>query len=322
MPISLGYGVAAGLHGRWRAARQRAVPVPVISVGNLSVGGTGKTPCVIALAKLLCEMRPELARVNAIGILSRGYGRGSTGRMVVEVSSTYDAVGDEPLLIKRCVPQAAVIVDADRVASARYAHGIGCRILLLDDGFQYRQLARDLDIVMVDGAAPLGNGCLLPAGPLREAASSLKRATIMIGVGNRVDPAQQLAAKYGPRFSNAQVVMNLPESLQAPGTRVFAFCGIARPRRFEESLAAAGLAVTGVRYFADHHVFSAAELSEIQSEAGQSGASAVVTTAKDRLRVSNWKPMLNLETIEIVMNFTESGELMSLLDPIVARMVE
>ncbi len=179
-PLSRLYGSAIGRRNRRYDTGQAAasrLPSPVISVGNLVVGGTGKTPTVVFLARWLQE------RGKKVCVISRGYRRKSKGLVLVadgeRICSTAELSGDEPILLAQELPGAVVVVDADRVEAGRYAiQRFKPDLILLDDGFQHRRLHRDLDIVTFKGVQDLGNGWLLPAGPLREPAASLDRADL------------------------------------------------------------------------------------------------------------------------------------------------
>lgn len=271
---------------------------PVVSIGNLTVGGSGKTPVTSSLAGAL------LARGFAVGIVSRGYGR--AGRDPVLVSSGErllagpDAAGDEPVLLALAHPRAVVAVAADR----RAAFGLlpdrpVPRVVLLDDAFQHRAVARDLDLLLVDGEAPFGNGRILPFGPLREPISGMRRADALVvtrGDG-AIPPALRAALERhhpnAPIFHARIVPSRLvrtdgpPLPLEAlRGGAVFALSGIARPDRFEADLGRLGARLVGVRRFPDHHRFSPMERSAIQRDALASGAGMIVTTEKDLVRLA------------------------------------
>lgn len=290
-PLSLvagGLGGIARLRARLYGAgvlrAQRVDGVRVISVGNLNVGGTGKTPAVIALAEWL---RPR-ARV---AVVTRGYGREGTSPLELVPGAPVDArlSGDEPRLIseRTGVP---VLVDADRVRATRRARDVhGAQVVLLDDGMQHLRLARDLDVVVVDEAVGFGNGRVMPRGPLREPLSGLERAGL-IWLREAQAPVPL------PAFAAPVVrVRHLPVGWVGPdgqvqdlerlrGERVVALCGIARPSGFERSLAEVGVERLTTFAFADHHRFTPAELARVQEAAARCGAQ-LVTTEKDRVRL-------------------------------------
>lgn len=298
-------------------------PVPVISVGNITVGGTGKTPCVIALARLLCQWRPGLAAPGAIAVLSRGYGRRLRALVAVEPDMDYRECGDEPLLIKRAVPQAQVIVHARRVIAAQHAVRRGARILLLDDGFQHRRLARDLDLVLVDGEQPLGNGYCLPAGPLREPAANLHRASLIVGVGSNNDQAQIFAEAHNKPFHSARIDTALTAELSTNlSTPVLLMTSIANPDRVYNSLIKLGLNIIGRKIYPDHHHFSERDLQSISDTAIACGAVAVLATAKDCVRISDWRAVLPLYAVDAQFIFADPSSLYTVMEPLLAAGVE
>ena len=253
----------------------RGLSWPVISVGNLSVGGTGKTPFTIALAKLLVSEGLE------VDVLSRGYGRQGRGVALVDAEGNSEQFGDEPLLIARetGVP---VFVGTRRWQAGRQAESVATSagIHLLDDGFQHRQLARDVDIVIVN-SEDLGD-CLLPAGNLREGLGALRRATVLAvpaGDDGAMEAVRGLGLKQPAwRFRRE---MRVP-SLTGP---VVAFCGIARPEQFFAGLESGGLDVVARHRFEDHWRFDLRDVELLRALVRKSGADALVTTAKDRIRL-------------------------------------
>ncbi len=275
-PLGLAYGsVMAGRRRLYRAGwlRPRAVPVPVVVVGNLTVGGTGKTPLVVAICEALQELgwRP--------GVVSRGYGRSGRGLRVVSrgeggVLPAREA-GDEPVLIARrlAIP---VVVAADRVEAARRAADLGADCVVADDGLQHLPLPRDLAILVMDPDQGLGNGRCLPAGPLREPAGARKAAHALVVSGS--------GAICGHKGDyRMELVPEGLQGIQRPGQRrepdwlagrkVQAVAGTARPERFFDTLQKLGARVTA-HPFPDHHVFRAGDLDF--SEPG-----TLVATEKD-----------------------------------------
>ena len=241
----------------WRAlSRPRAgvrVEVPVISVGNLVVGGAGKTPVTMLLAERLAASKPA--------VLTRGY-----------------AGGDEAELMKRRGLQ--VYAGADRVASARRAVADGARVLLLDDGLQHHAIARDLDVVVVDASNPLGNGHVMPLGPLRELPSRLRRVRRgLLWLTHCELPKHPRIAEL-PKWPIVESRYVARTDLR--GKRVFAFAGIARPEHFVKTLLDLGADIAGTRWFPDHHRFTARELAELRRTDAQ-----LVTTEKDLVRIAD-----------------------------------
>lgn len=306
---SWGYGAGVRLRGAlydagWMSG-ERVEGLRVISVGNLNVGGTGKTPAVLFLAEWL------IREGRRVGILTRGYGRGSreplcfTGRE--RLPSVEDA-GDEPLLLARRCPEARLLVGADRRALARRARDeFGLEVVLLDDGFQHRRLARDEDVVVVDEAVGFGNGRMLPRGPLREPLSALSRATLL-WVRASASPAIHWPPVTVPRVRTLYRPTGwvdpggaLHSTRRLEGQPVLALAGLARPGGFVRTLEELGVEVRGTAFFADHHRFSAEELRAVEARAVSLGA-RVVTTEKDRVRLPEgfgaWAVRLGVEVLE------------------------
>jgi len=249
---------------------------PVISVGGLSAGGSGKTPLTIALAQTLAR------RGLHVDVLSRGYGRKEQAALVVDPKGEAETFGDEPLLMARSagvpVYVAAQRYDAGIVAEDAAADSRGLH--LLDDGFQHRQLHRDVDIVLVDGNDLSDR--LLPAGNLREPLRDLRRATILVLPADEPELEARLAAVgwRGPVW-RVRRRMEVP-SVDGP---VVAFCGIARSGQFFAGLEAAGVHLASRIAFADHHPYKQHDLDCIRDAARSIGAKTVVTTEKDRVRL-------------------------------------
>nr|WP_244237422.1 tetraacyldisaccharide 4'-kinase [Corallococcus llansteffanensis] len=290
---------------------ERVGGLRVLSVGNVNVGGTGKTPAVLHLAELL------LQEGRKVGILTRGYGRESREPLTftgAESPPTVGEAGDEPLLLARRCPKARLFVGADRVAAARRARDdYGLDTVLLDDGFQHRRLHRDEDLVVVDESVGLGNGHLLPRGPLREPPSALRRATLLWlrAAPLSQDPvapipwleavtAPRVRTRYGPTGwwdpSGTEHATNALE-----GRPVLALAGLARPGGFLKTLTALGAEVGDAALFPDHHHFTADELRGVEARARQQGA-LVVTTEKDAVRLppgfEAWVVRLGVEVLE------------------------
>jgi tetraacyldisaccharide 4'-kinase len=278
-----------GLWMRERRLGSRAEPVrklrwPVVSIGNLSTGGAGKTPLTIALAKALAE------RGFHVDVLSRGYGRKGEFALRVAAGGTAEEFGDEPLLIAQ---QAAVpvYVAPERFAAGRLAETDAAAVAflgeqqklvvhLLDDGFQHRQLARDLDILLLDRQD--WHDLLLPAGNLREPLSAIRRASVVVLPSSDAGLADELRAWgwTGPIWR----VQRTMEAPQVDGP-VLAFCGIARPEQFFAGLVAEGLQIAARKVFPDHAAYKASDLDRLIADARTAGAVALVTTEKDLVRM-------------------------------------
>ena len=266
------------LAGRVRraVARPHRAGIPVLCVGNLVAGGSGKTPVVLALAAA------ATARGRAPHLLLRGYGGRLAGPVRVD-PARHDAaaVGDEALLLARAAP---TWVARDRAAGAAAAVAAGARLLILDDGFQNPSLAHDAGIVVVDAETAFGNGRVIPAGPLRETvARGLDRASavVLMGAFERPVPAALAAARCP--ILRARLAPTAGAADLA-GCRVFAFAGIGRPEKFFDMLRAAGAVLAGARAFADHHRYAAGDLAALTAEAAAAGA-RLVTTEKDMVRL-------------------------------------
>lgn len=265
--------------------RAKTLPHPVVSIGNLSTGGTGKTPFVLALAKLLAAAGRQPV------ILSRGYGRSSNATLRVDPNGTAEQFGDEPLLLARnsSVP---VYVGPDRhraglLATSELALGPGA-IFLLDDGFQHRQLARDVDIALVTAADVRDH--LLPGGNLREPFSSLARAHILV---LREEDAA-LAPKIRKRFRTASCSRPLVwtirrlldlDHISVPLNRAVAFAGIAHPEEFFAALRNSGVTLAKTHAFPDHHAFTFRDVTTLLAAAKRANATALLTTEKDLVRL-------------------------------------
>lgn len=281
--------------------RATRVSVPVISIGNLSAGGTGKTPLTLFLAEGLATG----GWPNAI--LSRGYGgRRTVDPMSVEPESDPRQTGDEPLLLARHLGPGRVVVGRKRYAAAlrALAQAPTLRCLLLDDGFQHRALHRDLDLLVVDGVRLLGNGRLLPLGPLREPVGSARRAhALVVTRATRVKDRPALEAWWDTHGSGGPVFFvdfglgalrrwgtdarsPLPGPVPGPGPG-FAWCGLGHPEAFYADLLLAGVTWTGSRSFPDHRGPSPRALVALQAEARREGAEWLVCTEKDAVKLGD-----------------------------------
>jgi tetraacyldisaccharide 4'-kinase len=255
-PLSMTYGAAAGLRRNLYSRRLRRtirISRPVVVVGNLSVGGTGKTPLVVWLVARLSE------RGFKPGVVTRGYGGSVTGPRLVAASADPGVVGDEPLLLARRtgVP---VAVGSDRPAAAQLLVNAGCDVVVSDDGLQHYALARDCEIVVIDGDRCFGNGWLLPAGPLREPKTRLEHADAVVVNGGRapLDGALRMRLEAQNALSVRGVETRLLDGFA--GRAVHAVAGIGNPERFFNLLRARGIAVTG-HALPDHARLRAADIT-------------------------------------------------------------
>lgn len=268
--------------------------VKVISVGNLTVGGAGKTPAVMYLARRLAQ------RGQKVAIASRGYGRTKSDERFVAPKSTFHEVGDEPLLLSRRVPDVPVWVGANRVSLVQQARDAGARVVILDDGMQHRRLQRDVELLVVDGAVGFGNARLLPRGPLREPLTALSRVHALWLKTDDANAAPPPGTEHLPliRASHFPSAVRKPDGEAAApaslrGQRVIAFAGLARPMGFLRSLQALGADIRGYAFYADHHAFTDGQLASLEAHAREHRA-VLVTTEKDGVRLPPHHPSWQL----------------------------
>ncbi|MCH9655698.1 MAG: tetraacyldisaccharide 4'-kinase [Planctomycetes bacterium] len=304
------YRVAVALRNRmfdWRLRSTHQSAVPVISLGNLTTGGTGKTPFVAYLTRWFQEQGVNVA------LLSRGY-RALPGE-----------VNDEKLLLDRLCRGVPHYQNPNRSASAEQAVAEGAQLLILDDGFQHRKLVRNLDIVLIDALNPWGYGSLLPRGLLREPKSALRRADFVILT--RADQCSQttlenLQAEIANELSQDLIgqavfrplgLVNADGQTQTlesvAGKTVWAFCAIGNPLGFRQTLENAGYRVAGMQIFPDHHHYSSEELQEIGSQAALASADLILTTSKDLVKLSEQKlSKVPVWAVEIGAEMTQGNE--------------
>ena len=322
------YGGLARARRGWyerRPGARRQLAQPVISVGNLSVGGTGKTPLVAAIARWL------VAQGERPAILSRGYvRRDRTPEPAVVSDGTrvhlgVHAAGDEPLMLARAVPGAVVVVGADRYAAGRHAEAVlGATVHVLDDGFQHLQLARDFDIVVTPAGA-LAVDHVLPKGSLREPIDVLARASVLVVVGADEREAAAEAARYGVRRSlGATRRLGAPVAVHGgvppPGARVVALAGIGQPAQFADSVRQAGWEVAETRAFADHHWFTMQDLDEVAQLVRARAAWGALTTDKDAVRLEPLGPLpCPVARVPLLLDLAEFDRLAGDLAAAIAR---
>jgi tetraacyldisaccharide 4'-kinase len=343
-PLGMVYGALTRARaGLYRAGllKTESAGAPVVSVGNLTAGGTGKTPLVEWVARALAGegLRPC--------VLTRGYGRADESRRVVasdgaRVLAGVNECGDEPrLLAEKLLGAASVVCDRDRVAAARWARAeLGAGVFVLDDGFQHLRIARDLDVVTLDATDPWGGGHLLPRGRLRERPAALGRADcVVITRAELASDVEGLRAEAERLSEGRAVVMTSRvrtrglEPLdvaagatlerRAVGTSAFeagevggpfaAFCGVGNPRAFFEHLRRGGFELRHARAFPDHHAYTAADAEAVSREAARAGARALLTTAKDAVKLGGLGFALPCYVVEIELEFEEEGRLRALL---------
>jgi tetraacyldisaccharide 4'-kinase len=284
-PLSWAYGAIAALR---LSQRGRRAGMPVVCIGNFTVGGAGKTPTALEVAHMLAAAgeRPVF--------LSRGYGGRLAGPLLVDPTKhRADDVGDEPLLLARA---AATIVARARVDGAALAATAGGGVIVMDDGFQNPSLAKDFSVLVVDGQRGIGNGRVIPAGPLRAPLEAqLARAHALVVVGTASGAADVVAAaqvRNIPVFA-AQLRPDPGFLAALGGGRVLAFAGIGDPQKFFMTLADAGIAVAATRSFADHHRYTKAEARALCDDADRNGL-ILVTTEKDYVRLAGDEALADL----------------------------
>ncbi len=268
----LGWLYGASVSWKAKQAAPFRAKAKVICIGNLTAGGTGKTPVAIAIARAL-----RAAGCNP-AFLTRGYGGKARGPCLVDPSQDCAAdVGDEPLLLAAAAP---VIVSRDRAAGAKLADSQGFDTIVMDDGHQNFALTKDLSLVVVDAVAGFGNGHILPAGPLREPiAQGLSRADAVVLVGDGTPP---LADFSGPVL---RAQLRPAQQNDLAGQRVIAFAGIGRPEKFFATLRNQGAVLIETLHYADHHTYTAAEIARLNAKARDNDA-LLITTEKDYVRLS------------------------------------
>jgi tetraacyldisaccharide 4'-kinase len=279
---SLGYGLGVAARNLafdrgWKPAMLAGIPV--VSVGNLTLGGTGKTPMVEWVARRLRE------RGLRVAILSRGYGHEG-------------GLNDEGRVLEENLPDVPHLQGRDRVSLARTAvEELESQVLVLDDGFQHRRLARDLDIVLLDALDPFGHGRLFPRGLLREPVGALKRADVVVlsradlvdsatrqAIRAAARPARWAEARHAPRdLVDAEGNVSSLDALWGAG--VAAFCGIGNPEGFRRTLEQRGVRIVAFRTFSDHHAYTRSDVEALSGWAGTSGADLALTTQKDSVKL-------------------------------------
>ncbi len=305
--LSVGYRVALGIRETaygCRLLRTGRLPCPVVSIGNITLGGSGKTPMVELAVLGLRQLGAQPA------VVTRGYGRKTRGVHVVSdrdrIQLGARAAGDEPVLLAEHLPGTPVVVGENRFEAGQVAiERCGATVLVLDDGFQHRSIGKDLEIVVVNGRAPWGQGHLFPRGMLREPLAGLGRADLIVitnpPTGGEVDAATATIRRHN---KHAPVLVAGFEMIDAQemtsgrrvspgelaGRKLLAFAGLGSPRSFVDTLEGAGIALTDMIEFPDHHWFTPSELPELSRQARQSGAEGLITTEKDWMRLRDQPP--------------------------------
>lgn len=311
-PLSVLYGAGVGVRNRLYdlgAFSAKDISKPVISVGNITAGGTGKSPFILLLIARLKQLKP--IKGLKLGVVSRGYGGTARSTTIVSdgrrVLGDPFSAGDEPVMIAEASRDVVVIVDANRILGAEMAiDAFKCNCILLDDGFQHRRLARNLDIVLLDGKNPLGNRMMLPAGYLREPVSSLRRAGVVAlskcngsddEIASRCLKLGELlckpviATRFVPKYWRRVGRAELFDAQEVKDKKVYAFAGIARPGSFFDTVATLGADIAAELPLPDHCSYSKFYLDKIARDFVRSGAEWLVTTAKDAVKLP---PILKL----------------------------
>jgi tetraacyldisaccharide 4'-kinase len=332
-PFGILYGAAMkarrALYGSGRF-RVHELGAPVISVGNLTMGGTGKTPLVEWIARDLAQAELRVC------ILTRGYGRQNADTRTIvsdgqEILADAAEAGDEPLLLaERLRGQAAVISDADRVGAAAWAlENFHPNVFILDDGFQHLRVARNLDILTIDATNPWGNGKLLPAGALRECPAELTRADcIVITRANDPDSVEALRREMAalgnqsPIFDSRMELSGVRagsekfqddgEGLKASG--VAAFCGVGNPESFFSLLRRSGYQLAYTQVFRDHYRYDPSDMDQLEREARAHGAQALLTTAKDEVKLRSLAFKLPIFIADIEIEIDQDDSFRALLE--------
>ena len=308
-----------------------------ISIGNITVGGTGKTPFVAFAAEILAGQGERVC------ILTRGYGRENPRERVLvsdgeKILADVEKAGDEPFeLARKLLGKAIIVADANRVAAAKWAkEEFKITAFVLDDAFQHRRAKRDLDIVLLDATNPFGNSKTLPFGILREPLENLKRAgLIVITRANLVD--EKLITNYKLRIANynpdcpiftaENKISNLVElkdfleipnpKSQIPNPKSLAFCALGNPDNFFEQLKLENFDLTATRKFPDHHRYAQADIEKLEAEAKQTGAESLLTTAKDAVKLTNLKFELPCFVVENKLIFDDEKKLREMIRAVV-----
>jgi tetraacyldisaccharide 4'-kinase len=296
----LGWLYGASVAFKARHAKAFDPGLPVICVGNLTAGGSGKTPIAIAIAELL------RAKGHKPYFLTRGYGGSARGPALASRGHSAAVMGDEALLLARTAP---TIVARDRAAGARLAQEKGATVLVMDDGHQNFSLRKNLSLVVVDAQTGFGNGYQIPAGPLREpVAQGLARADAVILVG---DGAPDLQGFSGPVL-RAHLK---PDGEAFAGKPVFAFAGIGRPEKFAASLEDSGAHLTGSCFFPDHHPYTEDEITQLRAVAGDA---TLVTTEKDFVRLTTAQRE-GIRMLKVAAAFDDAAAIDRLLDSLTRK---
>jgi tetraacyldisaccharide 4'-kinase len=337
VPLSAVYGLGVRIrNGLYRRGLRKTydVAAPVISVGNLTTGGTGKTPLVELLASRMA------ANGWRICVLTRGYRRNSSGRVIVAdnrvVLADVNEAGDEPLMLAENLRgRAAVVCDKNRVAGARWAiAALGSQLIILDDAFQHQQIRRTVNIAVIDATNAFGNGRLLPAGRLREPLTELRRADcVVITRANESEDPEGLRAQIEEIAGPIPVFtanIKLAQVRQLDQTRsandvtdrkvaVASFCGIGNPKSFVTLLRREGYNVVYSCEFRDHHSYCQSDINQLDREASARGAQALITTTKDAVKLRSLAFDLPCYVVDASIQLEEPEAFFRFIDQMIQR---
>ena len=291
--------------------KPQKIGIPVICVGNITAGGSGKTPTTLALLDII--RKHELFKSPYI--LTRGYGGSEKGPILINHHNTAAQIGDEPLLL---ADKAPVIVSADRIKGATLAKDKGADLILMDDGFQNPSLMKDISVLVIDGEAGFGNGKLLPAGPLREPISeALKKAQIAVIIGQ---DKHKISALIPDNILTYSAKIKAETENLDKSKPVIAFAGLGRPEKFKNTLENNGFEVAGFYPYADHYPYKDADLEFMLLQAQKKHAD-LITTEKDFFRVPE-QFRKNIRTLPITLEFDEEEKLVDFLQNSICDMTK
>lgn len=288
------------------------ISAKVISIGNLAVGGSGKTSLVAAIARKMQSDGLKLA------VVARGYGRPQRGPISFGGSDNIDwrKTGDEPAMLARMIPGLTIYVDSSKTEAARRAAGDGLEWILIDDGFQHRKLYRDIDIVCINSDRPFGNGLLLPSGILREPKRAIKRADIVVSFGEGTIDKSGFYAK--PVYRATRKISSITDSkggiVSISGKKVIAFCGLGNPDSFRGSLEESGCKIAEFIEYRDHYVYTVKDIAKITDKITNLGADGAVTTLKDFVKIDGlWPKEIPIYRLEIAIELENAEKFYKLL---------
>lgn len=313
-PVAAIYGAIAGARLARKGYRAK---IPVLCIGNPTLGGAGKTPAAITIATLL------QAEGRKVFFLTRGYGGSEEGPLLADLRKHSAAeIGDEAPLLAAIAP---TVIAHDRAAGAKFAEENGAEILVLDDGFQNPSLEKDFSLLLVDGAKGLGNGLVFPSGPMRapiETQFSRAQAMVVVGDGEAGDAAARLAANAGAPVLRAKLMAEAESAQKFSGKRVLAFAGIGAPEKFFASLEAAGAEIVVRRPFGDHHRYSEQDAKALLHDAAEKNL-LLATTEKDLARISGHKALSSLHAnalaLKVSLAFDDERAMKNLIGKALAR---